>query len=375
MPQRRVLVIGGSGNFGKWTCRLLAKAGHAVICGGRDSARLERAMTDLRGHGIAEGATLDINGDLDAALASIKPDIVIHTTGPFQTQDYRVAQACIRAGAHYLDLSDARAFTAGIGTLDKEARAAGVLVVSGASTVPGLTSALMAACRDAIPEPERLDYGIAAAQQTRQGVATAAAVLSYAGAPFETLSAGKPAPRVGWTTMRRAEIAGLGARWIADCDIPDLALFPKAYPTLRDIRFGAGVELSIIVAGFRLIAAARRLGLIRRPERLAPFLTRLSALFDPFGSDQSGFYFDLRGTGSDGAPARRRFDLVAKSGDGPMIPCLPAVVLAGHLAGDTINRRGAFACMELVGLDELLNAMAPLDISWRWSPTTDQATA
>ena len=68
--------------------------------------------------------------------------MLINATGPYQEQDYSLARACIAAGVHYLDLADARAFVTGIGVLDAEARSAGVLAVSGASTVPGLSGAV-----------------------------------------------------------------------------------------------------------------------------------------------------------------------------------------------------------------------------------------
>src|SRR5690606_40734885 len=83
----------------------------------------------------AEAAFIDINVDLTNTLKKIKPDIVIHTSGPFQSQGYEVAEACIDCGAHYIDLADGREFVAGIHTLDEKAKRAGILVVSGASSV------------------------------------------------------------------------------------------------------------------------------------------------------------------------------------------------------------------------------------------------
>ena len=51
---------------------------------------------------------------------------------------------CLEAGAHYLDLADARDFVAGIGRLDDDARRRGLLVASGVSSTPAITSALIA---------------------------------------------------------------------------------------------------------------------------------------------------------------------------------------------------------------------------------------
>jgi saccharopine dehydrogenase-like NADP-dependent oxidoreductase len=140
----RVLIIGGYGNFGSYIARSLAgDADIRLLIGGRSAAKASAFATSLGAFHAAEGHAIDIDGDLAAALARIAPDIVVHTTGPFQTQDHRVARACIAFGCHYLDLADARDFVATIDTLDTEARAKNVLVVSGASSVPCLTAAVI----------------------------------------------------------------------------------------------------------------------------------------------------------------------------------------------------------------------------------------
>ena len=64
-------------------------------------------------------------------------------SGRMADDPYRVARAAIAAGAHYIDLADDGAFVAGIGALDEEARAAGVAVISGASSVPAISAAAL----------------------------------------------------------------------------------------------------------------------------------------------------------------------------------------------------------------------------------------
>ena len=54
------------------------------------------------------------------------------------------------------------------------------------------------------------------------------------------------------------------------------------------------------------------------------------------------------------------FELTAKAGDGRMIPCLPAVVLALKFPRGEFGRRGAMPCCGLVGLDDLLAELRPL---------------
>ena len=96
-----------------------------MLVAGRTPARAKTFAAGLKGAHAPEAHALDINGDVAAGLARIRPDIVVDATGPFQGRDHRVAAACIEAGCHYLDIADGRDFVAGIGALDAAARAQG----------------------------------------------------------------------------------------------------------------------------------------------------------------------------------------------------------------------------------------------------------
>src|SRR3546814_21175826 len=74
------------------------------------------------------------------------------------------------------------------------------------------------------------------------GLATTSAVLSYVGRPFDAWREGKPHRVYGWHDTHSENYPELGLRWFGNCDIPDLALFPSCYPSLRPIRFAARSE-------------------------------------------------------------------------------------------------------------------------------------
>ena len=135
-------MLGGYGAFGSRICRLLARMDEVtVLIVGRDAKQAEALAHELR----ANHAAFDIARDADlAALMTRRPDVVVNTIGPFQGADYRVAEACIEAGIHYIDLSNSHQFVAGIAQLDGAARAQGVAVITGASTVPALSGAVVA---------------------------------------------------------------------------------------------------------------------------------------------------------------------------------------------------------------------------------------
>lgn len=366
----RVLIIGGYGNFGSYVAKSLAdEPAIQLLIGGRSGEKASRFIAGLAAFNSAEPHIIDIDGDIDAALSRIDPQVVIHTTGPFQTQDHRVARACIARKCHYLDLADARDFVATIGTLDRVAKAKGVLVVSGASSVPCLTAAVIDHYLPDFATLDSIDYGISAAQQTNRGLATTSAILSYVGKPFETVRNGKPHIVIGWQDTHSERYPEVGRRWFGNCDIPDLALFPARYPQLRSIRFAAGHELAILHAGTWILSWAVRLGLVRSLAPHAERLLRIAFLFDWMGTSQSGFHMFLTGIGHDGRAKMARFFLIARSGHGPYIPCMPAILLTRKLARGELDRTGAMPCVDLIALDEYLGALNGLDISVVADPT------
>jgi NAD(P)-dependent dehydrogenase (short-subunit alcohol dehydrogenase family) len=133
----RVVVIGGLGNFGARICRRLAQEpGLDIIATSR------RVETGAPGSRVA---ALDIeNPNFAAQLQTLAPDLVIHCAGPFQGQDYRVALASLACPAHYLDLADGRDFVSGfVAAVGPAAQAAQRFAITGASTLPALSSAII----------------------------------------------------------------------------------------------------------------------------------------------------------------------------------------------------------------------------------------
>jgi saccharopine dehydrogenase-like NADP-dependent oxidoreductase len=360
----RVLVIGGYGNFGSYIARALAPDPQIrLLVGGRAKAKAEAFAAQLGGANPAEGHAIDIDGDLAAALDRTSPAIVVHTTGPFQRQDHRVARACIAHGCHYLDLADARDFVVSIGELDAAARERGVIVVSGASSVPCLTAAVIDRYRPSFTRLDTIDYGISAAQQTNRGLATTSSVLSYVGKPLLQLRDGRMQRVFGWQDTHAVRYPELGFRLFGNCDVPDLDLFPRRYPEVRSIRFAAGHELKILHAGTWMLSWLVRLGLVRSLDAHAERLLALAFLLDRFGSSRSGFHMFLAGEGLDGRARRVRFFIIARSGHGPYIPCMPSILLVRKLSRDEVRVRGALPCLDLIGLEEYLGALEGLDIA------------
>lgn len=358
---KRVLIIGGYGNFGRFITKTLAQETNIkVIIAGRSLDKAQVLADEVGG----EAMQLDISAGIVDALATIKPDIVIHTSGPFQAQGYDVAEACIALGCHYIDLADGREFVNGIEALDTQAKEKGVLVMSGASSVPCLTSALVDHYRSEFVTIESLNYGITTAQKTARGLATTAAILSYTGKSFPTLVDGKLTDVYGWQNLWARKYSSLGWRLLGNCDVPDLALFPNRYPELKNIRFYAGLEIPFIHVTLWALSWLVRAGIIKSLVKAASLMLKISYLFDWLGTANSAFHMELLGKGRDGEDKVIKFELTARSGDGPYIPCMPAILMAKKLAAGTVQERGSYPCVGFISKDEYLDALSDMDISW-----------
>lgn len=357
----KVIVLGGYGNFGTLiTRRLCTIAGICVWVAGRDQAKAEQ----LAGQLGCRFVRLDGNQtDLAERLRELQADLLISTAGPFQGQDYRVARAAIAAGAHYLDLADARAFACGITELDQAAREAGVLVCSGASSVPALSAGVI---DQLLPRFKHLDsiwHGISSSEKT-PGVSTLAAVLDYCGKPLKQWRDGAWREVYGWQELSAHDFpAPLGRRWLGNCDIPDLELFPVRYPGVRSVRFSAGVGLRLTQFGTWLLSWLVRGGLLRSGVPLAALLHRGAVLLEPMGDGLSGMFVKLQGVGEDGQSLHLCWEIVAAANHGPNIPCMAAVALARKLAAANLEQRGAMPCMGLLSVDEYLAELEGLQIS------------
>jgi hypothetical protein len=354
------LVLGGYGNFGKRIVRGLVRHGVRVVIAGRDARKAEAFAQTVQGF-RGDAARLDIRDPAFAGqLATLSPSVVVNTCGPFQTADYGVARLCIDQQRHYVDLADGRAFVTGVTALDEDARRRNVCVISGASTVPGLSSAVVEHFRDEFSELNSVAMGISPGQKTERGLATTQAIMTYVGRPLRPF-AGASGPVYGWQDIYRQAFPEIGSRWMANCDIPDLDLLPERYG-LRSIRFSAGLELGVLHLGLWLLSWGVRIGLPLDLPRHAKVLLRASNLFDVFGTSDGGMFVTLAGRDHSGRALERRWFIVAGSGDGPQIPCVPAIVLAKRLLSDAPLQAGAYPCVGLVSLEDYVGELRGFDI-------------
>ncbi|HXF53671.1 MAG TPA: saccharopine dehydrogenase NADP-binding domain-containing protein [Hyphomicrobiaceae bacterium] len=361
----RILIVGGYGAFGARIAERLGREDWLeIVIAGRTEAKAKEAAEALALQAAARIETAQLAAETTDAeqLGRLAPDIVINASGPFQHLGYGLARATIAAGAHYIDLADARAHVRDFHVLDCAAHHADVLAIAGASSVPALTTAVVDHFASRFARLRSVVYGISPGNSFDPGPATTASILNGLGRPFPVPFAGDTKTVYGWQGLCRRRLPELGHRFFGYCEVPDLDLFPARYPGVETVYFYAGVEVPLFHLSLWLLSWPCRFGLLRRPERLAEPLLWLKRRLSWLGSDRGGMFMTLEGTGPDEKEKRIDWCLLAGRGHGPYVPAIASVIVAKKLARGELETRGAMACQGLFSLAEFMTEVKDLDI-------------
>lgn len=357
----RVIVLGGAGVFGRLLVEgLAATTNFEVIVAGRNRERAERVVHEVgRVHARARlGAIIFDRDRPDAgALGALAPAILVDAAGPFQGGDLRLAESALAAGLHYVDLADARDFVARFPALDAAARAAGLVALTGASSTPALSHAVLDRVTAGWRQVESVELSISPGNRAPRGLSVVQAILSYAGQPVRVFDDGAWREQPGWGGLVRRYMPGLGWRWLSLCETPDLDLVPARYQVTRSALFRAGLELPVLHLSLWLASQFVRVRLVGSLRPLARPVRAVAQRLISFGTDRGGMMVEARGLDGEGRRARARWWLVADEGDGPVVPTLPTLAAVRAIAEGRIEPT-ARACVGLLSLEDIEAEMA-----------------
>jgi len=360
---QRILVLGGYGFFGARICAALARNPRIqLLIAGRNADKATALAYQL-------GLRADNARAFDAAspqfsqtLRKLGVTTLIHTAGPFQEQNYGVAHAAIQAGCNYLDLADGREFVGGIGKLDAAAKKANVGIVSGVSSLPALTTAVIDSYLGEFSRLDSVRSGITSGAVV-PGIATIRAVLGYCGQPIRVLEDGQWTVEYGWLDRLEHDFPSpVGRRPLGRCDVPDLDLLPARYPSLKSASFHAGYASRTAHGAVEWIAKRVRDGKLASALPYAGLMYRVARWLQPIASDRGAMFVTMEGVDPDGDPLTLTWNLVARENDGPNIPCAAAIALANKLAAGQVLAAGAYPCMGLLTVEELMEPLKGLSI-------------
>jgi short subunit dehydrogenase-like uncharacterized protein len=122
------LIYGANGYTGALTAQMAVERGMRPILAGRNTAAVGALAQRL---GLAaRSAALDDPQALDRMLAGCHA--VLHCAGPFVHTAKPMADACLRNGVHYLDITGEISVFEALAARYAEARSAGVMLLPGA---------------------------------------------------------------------------------------------------------------------------------------------------------------------------------------------------------------------------------------------------
>lgn len=353
----KVLLLGGYGVFGGRLAELVADMPELelLICG-RDLGRAERFCNAWQGRARVTPVQLDRAG-IAEALALYRPDLVVDASGPFQaygSDPWLVVRACIAARVDYMDFADAAGFVFDVARFEAEAQAAGVFVLSGVSSFPVLTAAVLRHLSAGISLTS-VEGGIAPSPYAGIGLNVMRAVVGYAGEPVRLTQGGVQTSAPGLTESRRYTVAVPGRMPLRNLrfslvDVPDLQVLPPEYPGLQEIWIGAGPVPEILHRILNLLAKLRVW--LRLPSLVpfAPLFYRVLNLMK-FGEHRGGMYVEVTGT-RDGQKLTRSWHLLAEGDDGPYIPSMAIEALIRRLAAGRRPAPGARAATHELELED-----------------------
>jgi NAD(P)-dependent dehydrogenase (short-subunit alcohol dehydrogenase family) len=359
-----VLLVGAAGTFGRrLAARLAVEPGVRIILAGRTRRRLEVLRRDLGS--AADICLLDRDHVTAAALRATGAAIVIDAAGPFQDSRTNLIEAAIDARVHYIDLADGRAFVSDIRRYGAAAQRAGVAVISGASSTPALSHAVLDQLTGNWRRIETIRVAISPARQTPRGKSVVRAILSWAGRPVRLFRDGGWTQARGWGAARRIEFPGIGMRLASLCETPDLDLLAGRYQPRIAAEFLAGVTPDTLHRSLVLAGLAVRWGWLRGLHPLAAPGRLLASLLAPFGGDRGGMVVAVSGRDGAGQPVFARWSLAAAGGRGPYVPTIAALALVRRIRDGALAFRGASPCVGLLSLADFRRDFERLEIETR----------
>lgn len=379
----KILILGGYGTFGGRLAQLLAdEPGLTLLIAGRSAEKAAEFCHSLPSSAQLLPLLFDRNGDVAAQLDAVKPDIVVDASGPFQmygAAPYRVVEACIAQRIPYLDLADGSDFVKGISAYDAAAKNQGIFVLSGVSSFPVLTAAIVRRLSQGLQSIHRITGGIAPSPYAGVGLNVIRAIAGYAGQPIRLMRDGKESVGYALTETMRYTICPPGKLPLRNTrfslvDVPDLQVIPPDWPGLDSIWMGAGPVPEILHRALNGLAQLVK-------AKVIPSLLPFASLFYHainilrWGEHRGGMFVLVEGTHEDGSKAERSWHLLAEGSDGPLIPSMAIEAIIRQMLESKIPPAGARPATHALELEDYETLFARRTISTGFRQSLPKASA
>jgi len=335
----KILILGGYGTFGGRLAYLLAKDERlTLLIAGRSIQKAKNFCESLPSGAQKTAVFFDRNANVEFQIQEINPDIVVDATGPFQNygdDPYRVIKGCISNSVDYMDLADGSDFVKGISQFDREAKAQKIYVLSGVSSFPVLTAAVVRKLSHDMAQINTIKGGIAPSPYAGVGLNVLRAIAGYSGKRITLVRDGKQAAGYALTETMRYTICPPGYMPLKNTlfslvDVPDLQVLPELWPEVDSVWLGAGPVPEVL---HRMLISLAWLVRLKILPTLLPFALLFQLVINVlrWGEHRGGMFVSVEGTDNGGKKIERSWHLLAEGGDGPLIPSMAVEAIILHI--------------------------------------------
>jgi short subunit dehydrogenase-like uncharacterized protein len=231
------LLYGANGYTGRLILNECLARGLRPILSGRSESVRELAEA----HGLDSRIVgLDDSAKLRRALAGVRA--VLHAAGPFSRTSPPMADACLAAGAHYLDITGEIGVFEELAARTEAARAKGVMLLPGVGFDVAPTDCLAAHLKRLLPDAVRLTLAFQSTGGVSRGTATTMVENAGRGGAIRRDGRITPVPP-GWKTIRMDLGKGpvdvttipwgdVATAWYST-GIPDIEVYTRTSAALR----------------------------------------------------------------------------------------------------------------------------------------------
>lgn len=351
MARAKVLVVGGSGYFGRLLVDELCRFTECdIIIGARHPSKIQEIIDASSFKQRLESRKMDLQdtSSIETAIADVQ--IAICAAGPFQAIPLTFAQKCIEKRVHYIDLADAREYVRSVYELPS-LKTASTAVCTGWSAVPAMSGPLTAIASEGFDQLDKIHIQIAPGNKAPRGQSTVASLLQSVGKVHQLWQDGKWIPSYGWSQPCGFSFPPpVGYRIGRLVDVADYDIFPKRF-NAQTVEFRVSSELEFLNIGVDILSTLVRSGMAPSLIALAPLFQSSMAIFGHLGHDWGAVGVECTGRKANETVVRQASIVATKLGH--WIPIMPATIMVTKILASPDNYIGLQDPVSWITKDEL----------------------
>jgi saccharopine dehydrogenase-like NADP-dependent oxidoreductase len=335
---KRIVVVGGSGMFGRTVIAELSRMG------------ISAASASRRG---ANGISLDANNPASIRNSLSANDLVIDTAGPFQERSMALLDAAIDIGFDLIDINEDLTYAEQVLARKDKIAASGIRVLSSASTASAVAAAMVKYLN--IESPIRVTACLAPALRHTAHRGVALAMLLSLGRPVRAWRDGTLQPIVERPQRQFEMPAPIGNVTGRLFENTDSLYLPFIWPTLREVEMYVAARTPAMGTFLNLMSHSPLLR--RQSER---FVTLGTWFARKVGPSAGGIAYEIETTAGD----VHHLAIVSKN-NSFITAVAPAILAAKKIMDGQFAATGLVLPDEHISPIELLNFLGALGIEVR----------